>query len=390
MVFARLGQPAVVGEIVAGIIIGPSVLGRLAPGLAKVLIPDQAVSPLGVIANIGVVLFMFLVGLELDTSLLRDRTRASVAISTTSVLVPFGLGLALAVHLHSRFAINGRPLFVFALFIAVSMSVTAFPVLARILADRQMQRSPLGVLALACAAVNDVTAWCLLAVVVGFARSEPGSAPLVIALTALFVGVILGVARPLARRRLARVEPSANVLAFVLAGLLASALTTEVIGIHALFGAFVFGAIIPHDSPLARAIGDKLTDFVVVLLLPAFFAFTGLRTRLGLVHGYDAWGVCALITVVAMVGKLGGTFVAARLTGSGTREAMSLGVLMNTRGLMELVVLNVGLDLGIVSPTLFAMLVVMALVTTLLTTPLLQLIALVRPQSLLASGKTAP
>jgi Kef-type K+ transport system membrane component KefB len=254
------------------------------------------------------------------------------------------------------------------------MSVTAFPVLARILSDRKMQRSPLGTLALACAAINDVTAWCLLAIVVSIARAHASSAAWTIGLVIAFAVLMIAVVRPIVRRRLSDAEPSANVLAVVLAGLLASALATEAIGVHALFGAFLFGAILPHDSRLARAIGDKLTDFVVVLLLPAFFAFTGLRTRLGLVHGVDAWLACALITFVATAGKFGGTFVAARITGLGARDATSLGVLMNTRGLMELVVLNVGLDLGIVPPTLFAMLVVMALVTTFATTPILRLI----------------
>jgi Kef-type K+ transport system membrane component KefB len=374
--FARLKQPAVIGEIVAGIVIGPSILGSLMPRLAATLVPDDAVAPLGVIANIGVVLFMFLVGLELDTAVLRERARSSTVIASASVVIPFALGLILSLYLHPRYAPHGVPKFVFALFVAISMAVTAFPVLARILADLKMQRSPVGVLALASAAINDVAAWCLLAIVVGLARSASRGAlhaAAVLALVALFAAFMIGVARPLAKRTLARTEPSANVLALVLAGLLASALVTEAIGVHALFGAFVFGAIIPHDSPLARAIGDKLTDFIVVLLLPAFFAFTGLRTRIGLVHGAGAWVVCALITIVATTGKLGGAFVGAKTAGIATPQALSLGVLMNTRGLMELVVLNVGLDLGILSPTLFTMLVVMALVTTLTTTPILQL-----------------
>jgi Kef-type K+ transport system membrane component KefB len=270
------------------------------------------------------------------------------------------------------------------------MSVTAFPVLARILADRKMQRSPLGALALACAAVDDVTAWCLLAFVVGIARAHASTASITLGLSVAFGAFMVGVVRPLVRRSLARRDPSPNVLAIVLAGLLASALVTEAIGVHALFGAFVFGAIIPHDSALARAIADKLTDFVVVLLLPAFFAFTGLRTSLGLVHGREAWLACALITFVATAGKLGGAFVAARSSGIATREAASLGILMNTRGLMELVVLNVGLDLGIVSPTLFAMLIVMAVVTTFATTPVLQLLELRSPHTAADAARATP
>jgi Kef-type K+ transport system membrane component KefB len=349
VLFARLGQPAVVGEIVAGIAIGPSVLGRIAPGAARVLIPADAVMPLHVLAQVGVVLFMFLVGLELDTSLLRKRTRESIAISNVSVVLPFALGLLLATWLHPRFAPPRVPLATFALFIAVSMSVTAFPVLARILSDRKMQRSPLGALALACAAVDDVTAWCLLALVVSIARSAGASSALVtVGLVVLFATAMLGVVRPLVTKTLARMEPSATALALVLVGVLGSALVTEAIGVHALFGAFLFGAILPHDSPLARAITDRLTDFVVVLLLPAFFAFTGLRTRMDLLHGSAAWAATALVTFVATAGKLGGTFVAARAVKLKASEALSLGVLMNTRGLMELVVLNVGLDLGVV------------------------------------------
>lgn len=378
-VFSRLKQPAVVGEIVAGIVIGPSVLGHFAPGVARVLVPADSVAPLGVIAQIGVVLFMFLVGLELDASLLRSRTRAAIAISNVSVIVPLALGALLALHLRPRFSSPSVPFSVFALFVAVSMSVTAFPVLARILADRNMSRSPLGVIALACAAVDDVTAWCLLALVVSLARAHASSALVTVGLVVAFAFVMLAVVRPLVQKKLARMEPTANVLAITLIGLLASALATEAIGVHALFGAFVFGAIIPHDSPLARAIIDKLTDFVVVLLLPAFFAFTGLRTRLGLVSGEAAWLTCALIMLAATVGKLGASFVAARLTGLGTRDAASLGILMNTRGLVELVVLNVGYDLGILSDTLFAMLVLMAIVTTFATTPLLQLLEWAAP-----------
>ena len=367
-VFSWFKQPAVIGEIVAGIVIGPSVLGHFVK-----VIPDDAIAPLGVIAQIGIVLFMFLVGLELDVSHLKQRTRASIAISSASIAIPFALGLGLEGFLGARFGKPGVPHHVFALFIAISMSITAFPVLARILSDRGMTRSPLGTLALACAAVGDVAAWCLLALVVSLAKAEnPLSALRTVGLVVLFGAAMFGLARPLLRRTIAKREPTPQVLALVLAGLLGSALVTEAIGVHALFGAFVFGAIIPHDSPLARAVLDKLTDFVVVLLLPAFFAFTGLRTNIGLLHGADAWLVCALVTLVATLGKFGGSFAAARLTGLGTREAASLGALMNTRGLVELVALNVGYDLGIISETLFAMLVLMAVVTTFAATPVLQ------------------
>jgi Kef-type K+ transport system membrane component KefB len=373
--FRRLDQPAVIGEMVAGILLGPSLLGRISPRAAAFLLPSEVVSYLEVIAQVGVVLFIFLVGLELDAKVVRERPAASVAVSTVSIALPFGLGALLATHLHGDLAPAGVPVPVFALFLGVSMSVTAFPVLARILTDRRMQKTRLGVLALTCAAFNDVIAWCLLALVVGVAKAEPSRAAVTVALSVAFVAGMLLLVRPIVARLArsydrARHDPR-TALAAVLAGLLSCALLTDVIGIHPLFGAFAFGAIIPCDCDLAHDIEVRLTDVVVVLLLPVFFAFTGMRTELGLVHGADQWLVCALIVLVATTGKVGGAFVAARLAGIGRSEALSLGVLMNTRGLMELVALNVGLDLGVIGPTLFAMLVLMALVTTFATSPVL-------------------
>jgi Kef-type K+ transport system membrane component KefB len=259
------------------------------------------------------------------------------------------------------------------------MSVTAFPVLARILKDRQMTQTELGAVALACAAADDVTAWCLLAFVVGVTQAEIESAALVTVLTLAFIAAMFFVVRPIVARLVARsrdAEPTLDRLAVALVGLLVSALITEHIGVHAIFGAFLFGAIIPHDSRVARTLIDKLEVFVTVLLLPAFFALTGMRTEIGLLSGLAEWLLCGVIIVVATAGKFGGTLTAARLTGMKWRDAASLGILMNTRGLMELVVLNVGLDLGVISPRLFTMMVIMALITTLMTTPVLQLIGL--------------
>ncbi len=374
--FARVQQPPVIGEMIAGILLGPSLLGRFAPGVSAFILPASIAPLLGIIAQVGVVLFMFLVGLELDTDTLRKRTQASVAVSHASITVPFVLGGLLALYLYPVLSSRDVPFFSFALFIAVSMSVTAFPVLARILSDRHLQKTPLGVIALTCAAVDDVTAWCLLALVVGVAKSTPQDAVQTLLLAVGFVGLMLGVVGPRIVVWLQR-RPgslSQDAMAIVLLGLLLSSLATEAIGIHALFGAFLFGAVIPHDSAFAHEVGDKLTDLVLVLFLPAFFAFTGMRTQIGLVSGLPHWGIVALIVLVATVGKFGGSFVAARLTGLHTRDAAALGVLMNTRGLMELVVLNVGLDLRVVSPTLFTMLVLMALVTTFMTTPLLHVL----------------
>ena len=330
---------------------------------------------LSVIAQIGVILFMFLVGLHLDTGLLRKRTHTSVAISHASIILPFTLGALLALWLYPRMSAREIPFTIFALFMGVSMSVTAFPVLSRILTDRGMHQSRLGSIALACAAVDDVTAWCLLALVVGLAQSNPSSAAITVVLTLVYIAFMVVVVRPgavwLARRYDHPSIVGQSTLALVSVALLVSALTTELIGIHALFGAFLLGAVIPHDSSLARAALEKLEDMVVVFFLPAYFAFVGLRTQIGLVSTLEQWLICGLIIVVASAGKFGGTLAAARLTGLGWRDSVSLGVLMNTRGLMELVVLNVGLDLGILSPTLFAMLVIMAIVTTLATTPAL-------------------
>jgi Kef-type K+ transport system membrane component KefB len=376
--FKRINQPPVIGEVIAGIMLGPSLLGRIAPEVSAFVLPPNIAPFLGVIAQVGVILFMFLVGLHLDTGLLKQRTQTSIAISHASITVPFTLGAALALWLYPRLSSSEVPFTVFALFMGVSMSVTAFPVLARILTDRRLHTSRMGSIALACAAVDDVTAWCMLAFVVGVVQSNAQGALLTVLLTAAYIAVMLVVVRPAAVWMARRYEHPSRVgqstLAVVCVALLASALATELIGIHALFGAFLLGAIIPHDSALARAAQDKLEDTVVVLFLPAFFAFTGMRTQIGLVSGWEQWLVCGVIILVASAGKFGGTLAAAKLTGLSWRDSAALGVLMNTRGLMELIVLNVGLDLGVISPSLFAMLVLMAVVTTLATSPALHLL----------------
>jgi Kef-type K+ transport system membrane component KefB len=370
--FAYVGQPAVIGEVVAGIVLGPSLLG---PELSAHVLPPVAAPYLGVIAQLGIILYMFIVGLDLNADLVRRRAHATVVISHASIVVPFLLGSGLALHLYPRLSHGGVPFTSFALFLGVALSITAFPVLARILADRDLSRTPLGVMALSCAAIDDVTAWCLLAFVVGVAKAKAGEAVFVVLGTLVFAGVMVLIVRPLLTRLSERwrEEPlPAYRIAFVFVSVLVSALVTELIGIHAIFGAFLLGAVIPHDSVIARALSRQLEPVVTVLFLPAFFAFTGMRTHVGLLSGVEAWSLCALIIAVAIAGKFGGTFVAARLTGLPSRPATALGVLMNTRGLMELIVLNVGLDLGVISPALFAMMVLMALVTTLMTGPLLK------------------
>jgi Kef-type K+ transport system membrane component KefB len=376
LLLAHLRQPPVIGEVLAGIMLGPSLLGRVAPELGAYILPAAITPALTLVAQLGVVLYMFLVGLELNLDRVGSRARATVAISHASIVVPFVLGSCLALYLYPRFSTSDVPFTSFALFIGVAMSITAFPVLARILADRGMTRSELGVIALTCAAVDDVTAWCLLACVVAVAEARAGNAVLVVALTIAFIALMLVVVRPLVRRLVAPSQGRVTwpAILLTLAGLVASALITERVGVHAIFGAFLFGAIVPHDSRLARTWTDNLTAPVTTSLLPAFFAFAGLRTRIDLVSGVFAWFVCGLIILVATVGKFGGTLVAARLTGLDARQATGLGLLMNTRGLMQLIVLNIGLDLGVLTPTLFTMMVLMALATTMATSPLLDAI----------------
>jgi Kef-type K+ transport system membrane component KefB len=375
--FMYVGQPPVIGEVLAGILLGPSLLGRLVPGFSTYILPESVAPFLGVIAQLGVILYMFLIGLELNPKLLRRRARATLLTSQSSILVPFVLACMLAPWLYPRVSEADVPFISFALFLGVAMSITAFPVLARILTDRRMQTTPLGVEALACAAVNDVMAWCLLALVVGVAQAKVGGALLVGAWTMAYIAYMFLVVRPIAAGLLIRFENAEltrGAASFVFVALLLSALATELIGVHAIFGAFVLGTVIPHDSTVARDFTRKLEDLVTVLLLPAFFAFTGLRTQIGLVSGVEQWLVCGVIILVATAGKFGGTCIAARLTGLPWRESAALGTLMNTRGLMELIVLNVGLDLGVISPALFAMMVLMALVTTIATTPILRLL----------------
>jgi Kef-type K+ transport system membrane component KefB len=371
---ARLGQPPVIGEVVAGILLGPSLLG---PVNASRLLPAPAAPLLGAVAQLGVILYLFTIGLGMHGDAVRRRAGATIAIAQAGIVVPFLCGAALAVPLFARLAPAHVAIIPFALFLGTAMSITAFPVLARILADTGLTLTPLGALALAVAAIADVSAWCLLAVVTGIAKAEVGAGLVVVGGATAYLIVLLGAVRPLLARALAGqgdAEPSRGTIALVFTGLLLSALATQAIGIHALFGAFLFGAVIPHDSGVARALGRALEAPVGILLLPAFFAFTGMRTRIDLVSGAGAWMLCAIIVLVATAGKFGGTFLAARATGMRTRDAAGLGALMNTRGLMELIVLNVGLDLGVITPALFSMLVLMALATTLATTPLLKLI----------------
>ena len=391
-----LGQPRVSGEMAAGIALGPSLFGALAPQLSGSVFPAEGLAPLATISQLGVLLFMFVVGLRLDLAALRQRAQAAVLVSQASIVVPFILGTVLAARFYPAFAgqdANGHviPLLPFALFMGAAMSVTAFPVLARILAERQLLGTRIGAVAIASAAVDDVTAWCMLAGVVAVARRGDGLRSFVVALASvgLFAAILVIVGRRLLvyldARRLATTaaasdpDARADVVGAEFVGLailfaLACALVTERIGVHAVFGAFLAGAIMPRQSGLAHELAERMEAVVSTVFLPVYFTFSGLRTEMGLLRSPALWGMCALVLAAAIVGKFGGATIAARVVGMAWRDAIGVGILMNTRGLMELVVLNVGLELGVLSKTMFAIMVVMALVTTVMTSPLLALV----------------
>lgn len=383
--FRRVGQPHVIGEMVAGILLGPSLMGWVAPGVSAALFPPASLGLLNSLSQIGLLLFMFLVGVELNPRFLRGRKHAAVAISHVSIVIPFFLGTLLALYLYPRLSDDSVPFTHFALFVGTAMSITAFPVLARILTERNLIHSEVGAVTIACAAVDDVTAWCILAGVILLVRAASAALPLWLTLIGTAVYVVIMVC---ARRALHRFENlyrprgamTQDLMGVVLLLVFLSALVTERLGIHALFGAFLMGAIMPKDQGFADAIKQKLESLTVVLLLPLYFASTGLRTSIGLLTGSDMWFYCGLIIVVAVAGKFGGATLGARISGMPWREAGAVGILMNTRGLMELVVLNIGLDIGVISPTLFTMMVLMALVTTFMTTPLLELVYPVQQQ----------
>jgi Kef-type K+ transport system membrane component KefB len=390
--FTRLGQPAVVGEMMAGILLGPSLFGWLAPQAFGFLFASSTLEPLRLLSQIGVCLFMFAVGMELDVSQLKRQVQTAIVVSHSSIVIPYLLGVALALFLFSSLAKAGASFTAFALFMGISMSITAFPVLVRILKDRRLFHTSLGATATACAAVDDVTAWTILAFVVAIARAaNVSAATLSFALVLVFVGLMVVIIRPVLGRLIGQPameqpDPDKKTLAIVIAVVLASAFSTETIGIHALFGAFLAGVIMPRASNFREKLAVRVENISSVLFLPVFFCFTGLRTQIGLLDtGYD-WAICGIIIGVASLGKLGGSALAARLTGMDGRTSLQLGALMNTRGLMELIALNIGYDLGILSQRIFAMLVIMALVTTMLTGPLLTLFRS-RESALVPSGE---
>ena len=378
MLFKKIHQPQVMGEMVAGILLGPTLLGWLAPATSKALFPAASLGILNALSQVGLVLFMFLVGLSLNPKELRSHGHAAVLTSHVSIITPFCLGSLTALFLYPRLADDSVSFMGFALFMGAAMSITAFPVLARILTERNLLRSRMGTLSIACAAVDDVTGWCILAYIILIIRTTHGGRPFWVTLGGLLVYLCLmlfGVKRLLgwfekSYRKHGRL--SENALEYMVLLVLASALTTEALGIHLLFGAFLMGAIMPKGADFIHYILHRFESVTVLVLLPLFFAYSGLRTNIGIGNSGMWWVFAAIVTVVAIADKLGGSMVAARFAGVEWRDAASLGILMNTRGLMELVILNIGLDIGVISPAVFSMMVMMALVTTFMTTPLLE------------------
>jgi Kef-type K+ transport system membrane component KefB len=366
--FRKFGQPKVVGEMTAGIALGPSLFGWIAPQLHQSLFPEASLGWLNLVGQLGLIFYMFLVGMTLNVQHLKDQRAVALASSISSIAVPFVSGLALAAALYQRLSLPGVPLPSFALFVAVCMSITAFPVLARILHETGLMETRLGSVAIASAAVGDVVAWLILAAILAFSAAplQHKSLGFTLAALASYTGVMLIFRWAWSRLRVHELAP-----ALIIA--IASSLATEWIGVHALFGAFFAGVMIPKTPAFVEETRRVVEPLTNILFLPVFFAFTGLRTRFGLVVGRELLGYTAMILVVAVAGKWLGAMLAARSMGMGSREANALGILMNTRGLVELVILSIGFDLGLLSPVVFSMMVMMALVTTLMTTPLLRL-----------------
>jgi Kef-type K+ transport system membrane component KefB len=373
-VFKWIRQPAVLGEMAAGILLGPSLLGRISPATMSSLFPATGLTPLNALSQVGLVLFMFLIGLEVQPRLLRSAAKSAFLASQTSVAAPFLLGGALAWAVYPQLG-GGVPQLPFVLFLGAAMSITAFPVLARILADRDLMQTRMGTVAITCAAFDDVTAWCLLAIVTVIARPEANGS----ALFWRFAGLIgytltmIFLVRPVLRRLLPDSgKPGLGQFSVVMILLLLSAWATEELAVHALFGAFLAGLVMPKGGTMEEDLRERIESVTLTLLLPLFFAYTGLRTSVGLLNSTRLWMLCGLIVMVAVGSKLLVSALVVHAGGLSWRESLGIGILVNTRGLVELVILNVGLDLHILSPTLFSMMVIMALATTLMTQPMLE------------------
>jgi len=382
--FKKIGQPTVIGEIIAGIFLGPSFVGLFFPDFSLFLFPKTSLPNLQFFSQIGLILFMFIVGMELDLKIIQKKAQEAIIISHASIVFPFSLGIVLSYFLYQEFSPNNVNFLSFSLFIGISMSVTAFPVLARIVQERQLTKTRLGAIVITCAAADDITAWCILAAVIAIVKAGSVLSSFYVILMAIgYVILMLKVIQPFLKR-LGDIYShqdtlSKPVVAIFFVILLLSSFLTEIIGIHALFGAFMAGVIMPQNLHFRNIFIEKIEDVSLVLLLPLFFVFTGLRTQIGLLDELHLWVMCGIIIIVAVVGKFAGSAIAAKFVGQTWKDSLMIGALMNTRGLMELVVLNIGFDLGILSPSIFAMMVIMALVTTFMTGPALDLIQYIFP-----------
>lgn len=375
----KIGQPTVIGEIVAGIVLGPSLIGMYFPEFSIALFPKQSLGNLQFLSQIGLILFMFVVGMELDLKVLKNKAHEAVVISHASIIIPFTLGMGLAYFIYQAFAPEGIQFLSFGLFLGIAMSITAFPVLARIVQERGLQKTRLGTIVITCAAADDITAWCILAAVIAIVKAGSFmSALYVIGMAIAYVFLMINIVRPFLKRvgelHSTRENLSKPIVAIFFLTLIISSYATEVIGIHALFGAFMAGAIMPENIKFRSIFIEKVEDVALVLLLPLFFVFTGLRTEIGLLNDPYLWKITGLIILVAVTGKFIGSAIAAKFVGQNWKDSLSIGALMNTRGLMELVVLNIGYDLGVLTPEIFSMMVIMALVTTFMTGPALDFI----------------
>lgn len=375
----KIGQPAVIGEIAAGIILGPSLMGLYFPEFSALLFPKNSLVNLQFLSQIGLILFMYVVGMELDLKVLKGKAQEAVVISHASIVIPFALGLSFAYFIYDEFAPQNIQFSSFGLFLGIAMSITAFPVLARIVRERNMHKSRLGTMVLTCAAADDITAWCLLAIVNAIVKvGSFGSALYIIILAIFYIVVMLKIVQPFLKKIgdlcSSKETLSQPIVSIFFLTLIASSYMTEVIGIHALFGAFMTGAIMPDNEKFRKVFVEKVQDITLVLMLPIFFVVTGLRTEIGLLSSGYLWLVTLLIILVAVAGKFLGSTMAARFVGQSWKDSLTIGALMNTRGLMELVVLNIGYDLGVLSAEIFAMMVMMALVTTFMTCPILNMI----------------
>ncbi len=378
-IFKKIGQPTVIGEIIAGIVLGPSLLGMYFPEFSAILFPVESLGNLKFLSQIGLILFMFVIGMELDLKVLKNKANEAVVISHASIVIPFTLGIGLAYFVYNKFAPEGVNFLAFSLFMGIAMSITAFPVLARIVQERGIHKTKLGAIVITCAAADDITAWCLLAVVIAIVKAGTFVSSLyIIGLALVYVLAMLFIVKPFLKRigdlygsKDAIVKP---VVAIFFLTLILSSYATEVIGIHALFGAFMTGAIMPDAAKFRTIFIEKVEDVSLILLLPLFFVFTGLKTEIGLINDPYLWKVTGFIILVAVVGKFLGSALAAKFVGQNWQDSLTIGALMNTRGLMELIVLNIGLELKVLTPEVFTMMVIMALVTTFMTGPALDLI----------------